>query len=143
MTATCGYCGNQYQPKRETSKFCSDACRSKSHKKKKKDAAVSTPVDGVSAIEQPWTPTKRESVLNKLTRDSDIYLWKIEDLAKKLERCPIVEEIIAITKQANSNSFHNEVRQEVDGFDMVQRMYEWDAFETRTGLVEPCKKLPL
>lgn len=88
-------------------------------------------------------PTKRESVLNKLTRDLVIGLWKIEDLAEKLERCPIVEEIIAISKQATSDSFHNEVRQEVDGFDMTQRMYEWDAFEARTGLVVTHKKLPL
>lgn len=88
-------------------------------------------------------PTRRESILNKIIRDSDIYLWKIEDLAEKLERCPIVEEIIALTKQATSNAFHNEVRQEVDGFDMIQRMYEWDAFEARTGLVVLHKKLPL
>ncbi|MGI4735321.1 MAG: hypothetical protein ACRYG7_09100 [Janthinobacterium lividum] len=115
----------------------------KSHKREKKATAASTPAGGAVPVEQPWMPTRRESVLNKLTRDSDIYLWKIEDLAEKLERCPIVEEILAITKQATSNTCHDEVRQEVDGFDMIQRMYEWDAFEARTGLVVPHKKLPL
>ena len=143
MTRICGICGNEFTPKRKTKIFCSDHCRRKSFDNEKKAMAANTPVDAIPPVERPWEPTKRESVLNKLTRDSDIYLWKIEDLAKKLERCPIVEEIIAIAKQATSNSFHNEVREEVDGFDMVQRMYEWDAFEARTGLVEPCKKLPL
>jgi predicted nucleic acid-binding Zn ribbon protein len=143
MITMCGYCGKQYEPKRETSKFCSDACRAKSHKREKKAIAASTPAGGVILVEQPWMPTRRESVLNKLTRDLVMGLWKLEDLAEKLERCPIVEEIIAISKQATSDSFHNEVRQEVDGFDMTQRMYEWDAFEARTGLVVTHKKLPL
>ena len=139
----CGVCGDEYEQKRKTKKFCSDTCRLKSFKSEKKAMVVSAPVDEVSAVEQPWMPTKRESILNKIIRDSDVYLWKIEDLAEKLERCPIVEEIIALTKQATSNAFHNEVRQEVDGFDMIQRMYEWDAFEDRTGLVVLHKKLPL
>ena len=143
MTATCGYCGKQYKPKRETSKFCSDACRSKSHKKEKKAVAVGAQVDGVLVAEQPWEPTRRESILNKLIGDSDVYLWKIEDLAEKLERCPIVEEILAITKQAVSNAFQDEVREDVDRFDMYQRLYKWDAFEARTGLVVTHKKMPL
>nr|GEW49967.1 hypothetical protein [Tanacetum cinerariifolium] len=103
--------------------------------REKKATVTNTSVEEVSASEQPWSPTRRESILNKIIRDSDVHLWKIEDLAEKLERCPIVDEIIALTKQATSNAFHNEVRMEVEGFDMLQRMYEWDAFETRTGLV--------
>ncbi len=140
---TCGVCGDEYEPKRKTKKFCSDTCRLKSFKDEKKAAVVSAPVNEVLAIEKNWVPTKRESILNKLTRDSDVYLWKIEDLAEKLEQCPIIEEIIALTKQATSNSNNNEVRLEVDGFDMIQRMYAWDAFEARTGLVVLHKKLPL
>lgn len=139
----CGVCGDEYESKRKTKKFCSDACRSKSFKSEKKAAVVSAPVDEVSAIEQTWAPTQRESVLNKVLADSDFTLFKIMCLAKKMESSALVDEIIAIAEQANHITFHNEVRQEVDGFDMVQRMYEWDAFEARTGLVVLHKKLPL
>ena len=143
MTRICGICGDEFKPKRKTKIFCSNTCRRKSFGNEKKAMAASAPVDAISPVEQPWEPTRRESILNKLTRDSDVYLWKIEDLAEKLERCPIVEEILAITKKATSNTFHDEVRREVDGFDMTQRMYEWDAFEARTGLVVIHKKMPL
>lgn len=143
MKKVCGICGDEFTPKRKTKIYCSDTCRKKAFDNEKKAEATSAPVDAISPIEQPWEPTRRESILNKLTRDSDVYLWKIEDLAEKLERCPIVEQILALTKQATRNTFHDEVRQEVDGFDMIQKMYQWDAFEARTGLVVPHKKLPL
>lgn len=143
MSRICGICGDEFQPKRKTKMFCSDPCRRKSFGNEKKAMVASAPVDAISPAEQLWEPTKRESILNKLIRDSDVYLWKIEDLAEKLERCPIVEKILALTKQATSNSFHDEIRQEIDGFDMTQKLYQWDAFEARTGLVVPHKKLPL
>jgi len=139
----CGVCGDEYEQKRKTKKFCSDTCRLKSFKNEKKAAVVSAPVQEVSVIEQPWVPTQRESVLNKLLADSDFTIFKIICLAKKMENSALVDEIIAIAEQANHITLSNEVRQEVDGFDMIQRMYEWDAFETRTGLVVPYKKLPL
>lgn len=143
MVRICGICGDEFTPKRKTKIYCSDTCRKKAFDNEKKAIAASAPVAAISPIEQPWEPTRRESILNKLTRDSDVYLWKIEDLAEKLERCPIVEEILAITKQAVSNTFHNDVRLEVDGFDMMQRMFDWDSFEARTGLVVTHKKRPL
>jgi hypothetical protein len=139
----CGVCGDEYEPKRKTKKFCSDSCRLKAFKDEKKAAVVSAPVEEVLAIKQPWAPTQRESVLNKVLADSDFTLFKIICLAKKMESSALVDEIIAIAEHANHITFHNEVRQEVDGFDMIQRMYEWDAFEARTGLVVPHKKLPL
>lgn len=147
MKRICGICRDEFTPERKTKIFCTESCRRKSFGNKKKAMAASTPVEVISPaifpVEQLWEPTRRESILNKLTRDSDVYLWKIEDLAEKLERCPIVEEILALTKQATSNTFHNEVRQEVDGFDITQRMYQWNAFEARTGLVVTHKKMPL
>jgi hypothetical protein len=139
----CGVCGDEYEPKRKTKMFCSDACRSKSFKNEKKAAVVSASVDEVSAIEQTWVPTRKESVLNKVLSDSDFAIFKIKCIAEKMESSALVDEIIAIAKQATHITFHNEVRQEIDGFDMIQRMYEWDAFETRTGLVVLHKKLPL
>ncbi len=139
----CGVCGDEYEQKRKTKKFCSDTCRLKSFKNEKKAAVVSTPVDEVVTIGRPWAPTQRESVLNKALADSDFTLFKIMCLAKKMESSALVDEIIATAEQANHITFHNEVRQEVDGFDMIQRMYDWDAFETRTGLVVSSKKLPL
>lgn len=143
MKRICGICGDEFTPERNTKIFCSKSCRRKSFDIKKKAMVASAPVEVISPAEQAWEPTRRESILNKLTRDSDVYLWKIEDLAEKLERCPIVEEILALTKRATSNTFHDEVRQEVDGFDMDQRMFDWDSFEARTGLVVTHKKKPL
>ena len=61
----------------------------------------------------------------------------------KLEGSAVAEEIRALATQSFRVSFHNEVRSEVEGFDMIQRMYEWDAFEARTGLIIPHKKMPL
>ncbi len=143
MSRICGICGTEFQPQRKTKIFCSDKCRRKDFINEKKATVTRAQVDEIPLVEQPWEPTRRESILNKLTRDADKCFWKIEDLAEKLERCPIVEEIIALAKQGPRNSFHDEVRQEVDGFDMTQQMYEWDAFEARTGLVVLHKKLPL
>jgi len=143
MDAICNECGKQYRKERETSKFCSGACRSKSHKREKKAVLVTAPMGEVSAIEQPWAPTRRESVLNKELSDSELSLFKIKCIANKMASSALVDEILAIAKQSTHTTFHNEVRQEVDRFDMIQRMYEWDAFEARTGLVVPHKKLPL
>lgn len=143
MARICGICGDRFTPKRKTKIYCSDTCRKKAFDNEKKAMAASAPVEVTPPVEQTWEPTRRESILNKLTRDSDVYLWKIEDLAEKLKRCPIVEEILALTKRATSNTFHDEVRQAVDGFDMNQQMTDWDSFETRTGLVVTHKKRPL
>jgi hypothetical protein len=138
----CGVCGDEYEPKRKTKKFCSDTCRSKSFKDEKKAAVVSAPIDEASAIE-PWVPSRRESVLNKVLADSDFTIFKIRCIAEKMESSALVAEIIAIAEQANHITYHNEVRQEIEGFDMIQRMYDGDSFEARTGLVVTHKKKPL
>jgi hypothetical protein len=99
-------------------------------------------VEEVSASEQPWMPTRRESVLNKLLDDSVSALFRIQWLAEKLEKCAIVEEILMLANQSMHVTFHNEIRQEVDGFDMDQRFYDWDSYEARTGMVVAVKKRP-
>ena len=142
MEAICKNCGKQYQSERETSKFCSNACRSKSHKKKKA-ALPSTSASGVLIDEQPWVPTQRERVLNKALMDSDFNIFRMQCIAEKMESSALVDEMIAIATQANHVTFHNEVRQEVDGFDMLQQMDDWDSFEARTGMVMAHKKKPL
>ena len=136
-TLACGVCGKSYQQERNTRKFCSDACRKKSNRIKKKAMTNSAPAGAVVAesIEQVWVPTKRESILNKVIDDLVSDIWKIKYIANSLERCPVVENIIAITTKSSNVTFRNEVRQEVDDFDINQRMYEWDAFVERTGLV--------
>ena len=97
----------------------------------------------MSTIEQSWAPTRRESVLNKVLSDSELSIFKIKCIASKMASSALVDEILAIVKQSAHATFHNEVRQEVESFDMIQRMYEWDAFEARTGLVVLHKRLPL
>jgi len=142
MITMCGYCGKQYEPKRETSKFCSDACRAKSHKREKKATAASTPAEGAVPVEQPWMPTKRESVLNKLLEDSVSAIFRMQWLAEKLEKCAIVEEILMLATQSRHVTFHNEIRHEVADLDMDQRFYDWDSYEARTGMVVAVKKRP-
>lgn len=105
--------------------------------------AASAPVGEVLATKQAWAPSQRESVLNKALADSDFAVFRMQCLAEKMENSVLVAEMIAIAKEATHAAFHNKVRQEVDGFDMEQRMYDWDSFEARTGLVVTHKKKPL
>ena len=140
MAATCSNCGKQYQPKRGTSKFCSDACRVKSHKQEKKATVASASVDEVLPIEQAWIPTRRESLLNKVVSDLLADMAKISWFVEQLESSTIVDEALTIAARAIKTIAQDEVVQEVDYHDMCQKIYDVDGFVARIGLALPGRR---